>query len=542
MADTHSDRLGLIGIEEGTRANEWGDLLNLNFERLDSAVRGYIKITLAGAETLDSNDITTTASIAQEESFFQFIEFAGTAGTVTVPAENIMWIVYNNSDGDFTFQPAGGTGVTLTQGSIHFVIYGSNGTTFTDVTTLINRVNITGTPANDQIAVWTAADTIEGSSALTYDGSTLATTADITLDKTGNVEIYNTNNGSTLTFSSDDLGGTKRITMITGGSTPNVDLYYSGTPVFQTVSGGATTLGNAGVTQDIVITEQADHSSTPAAGFGYVWVKDDTPNTLMFTDDAGNDIDLTTVGSVTASGTPVDNQIAVWTSASNVEGAANLVYDTTAGATDLVSITNIAGQTSGRVLEVTSNLSTKTAAVCGINQNHASSTANALNITNSGTGVSIDLSGKGHIKFPATASPSTDANTLDDYQEGEWTATLVPNTGTITLSSVAETLAYTKIGRVVHITGRISLTGVSSPTGEVQLQGLPFTNAALTDQAEDLHTPVYATNLVTDPNGFYVGTWNGPDIAIVKQDLTNINAELQNLSTLAFNFFYFTDQ
>lgn len=155
----------------------------------------------------------------------------------------------------------------------------------------------------------------------------------------------------------------------------------------------------------------------------------------------------------------------------------------------------------------------------------------------------IDLGADGRIKFPATANPSGDANTLDDYQEGEWTATLVPSSsGTITLSSVQETLAYTKIGRVVYIQGRIGLTGVSSPVGATQLKGLPFTNASLTDQAEELQSPVFATNMATDPNGFVVGKWNGADIDILKLDTTNITAELQNLTTFTFNFFYFTDQ
>jgi hypothetical protein len=137
MADVYTDRLGLIAQEEGQHANEWGDLLNLNFQRIDSATRGYTKITLAGAESLDANDITTTSSVAQEESFFKFIEFTGTAGTVTVPAENIVWTVYNNTGSDFTFQPSGGTGVTLTNGRVHTIIYGSNGTTFVDVTDLM---------------------------------------------------------------------------------------------------------------------------------------------------------------------------------------------------------------------------------------------------------------------------------------------------------------------------------------------------------------------------------------------------------------------
>jgi len=103
MADSYSDRLGLIGQEEGTHSNEWGDLLNLNFQRLDSAVRGYTSVDVTGGVTLDSNNITVTSSVAQENSFFQFIEFTGTSGTVTVPAEDIIWTVYNNTGGDLTF-------------------------------------------------------------------------------------------------------------------------------------------------------------------------------------------------------------------------------------------------------------------------------------------------------------------------------------------------------------------------------------------------------------------------------------------------------
>ena len=134
MAATNTDRLGLLLMEEGTESNNWGDLVNLNFDRMDSAIRGYKKITLAGAETLDSTDIATTSSTAQEESFFAFIEFAGTAGTVTVPAENMVWMVKNSTGSDFTFQPSGGTGVTLRDGNTHIIVYGSSGTTFIDMT------------------------------------------------------------------------------------------------------------------------------------------------------------------------------------------------------------------------------------------------------------------------------------------------------------------------------------------------------------------------------------------------------------------------
>lgn len=135
MADLYSDRLGLILMEEGTHSNEWGDLANLNFDRLDSSIRGFTTIALSGAKSLTANDITTVASTAQEESFFSFIEFTGTAGVVTVPAENIMWIVRNKcSSGTLTITPSGGTGVAVAQDATALLVYGANGTTMTDVT------------------------------------------------------------------------------------------------------------------------------------------------------------------------------------------------------------------------------------------------------------------------------------------------------------------------------------------------------------------------------------------------------------------------
>lgn len=45
-------------------------------------------------------------------------------------------------------------------------------------------------------------------------------------------------------------------------------------------------------TTEIKITEQADHTNTPTAGFGYYWVKNEAPNAPQFTDDAGTDYGL----------------------------------------------------------------------------------------------------------------------------------------------------------------------------------------------------------------------------------------------------------
>jgi hypothetical protein len=85
---------------------------------------------------------------------------------------------------------------------------------------------------------------------------------------------------------------------------------------------------------------------------------------------------------------------------------------------------------------------------------------------------------KSGITFPATAVAATDANTLDDYEEGTWTASFVPNTsGTITLSN--DTGTYTKVGRVVTISGLFIVSSVSSPLGYLKIAGLLFAGGAV---------------------------------------------------------------
>ena len=92
----------------------------------------------------------------------------------------------------------------------------------------------------------------------------------------------------------------------------------------------------------------------------------------------------------------------------------------------------------------------------------------------SGISVGAATATTGGIQFPATAVAIADANNLDDYEEGTWTATLTCGTsGTITLSNSG--CIYTKIGRLVNISGYIVVGSVSSPVGRLTLGGFPFT-------------------------------------------------------------------
>jgi hypothetical protein len=77
------------------------------------------------------------------------------------------------------------------------------------------------------------------------------------------------------------------------------------------------------------------------------------------------------------------------------------------------------------------------------------------------------------ITFPATQSASSDANTLDDYEEGTWTPN-VENTGSSSTWST-KTGRYTKIGRFVYCSFLCD-GGNSGTLGSVLVvSGLPFT-------------------------------------------------------------------
>ncbi len=82
-------------------------------------------------------------------------------------------------------------------------------------------------------------------------------------------------------------------------------------------------------------------------------------------------------------------------------------------------------------------------------------------------------SGSG-ITFPATQSASSDANTLDDYEEGTFTPTFASGSGSFTTTSA--TGNYTKIGRFVNVYITFTITTVGTASGALTYSGLPFAN------------------------------------------------------------------
>lgn len=91
-----------------------------------------------------------------------------------------------------------------------------------------------------------------------------------------------------------------------------------------------------------------------------------------------------------------------------------------------------------------------------------------------GVGTAASASGSG-ISFPATQVASTDPNTLDDYEEGTFTPVVTALSGSIT--SYTASGAYTKVGRLVTATVKITITTNGTAAGLI-IATLPFTNNA----------------------------------------------------------------
>jgi hypothetical protein len=101
-----------------------------------------------------------------------------------------------------------------------------------------------------------------------------------------------------------------------------------------------------------------------------------------------------------------------------------------------------------------------------------------MRLNTSGTvilqGGSTSATGVG-ITFPATQSASSDANTLDDYEEGTWTPTMQGSITNPTVTYVTQTGSYTKVGNMVTLFGRLQTGGaLIGGSGTALIGGLPF--------------------------------------------------------------------
>ena len=165
------------------------------------------------------------------------------------------------------------------------------------------------------------------------------------------------------------------------------------------------------------------------------------------------------------------------------------------------------------------------------------------------TAVSIDKSTgtatiRGQIAFPATQNPSSDPNTLDDYEEGTFTPGWSFGGGVTGITYAAQFGSYVKIGRKVTVSGLTQLSSKGSSTGVARMTGLPFASANVANG----YTPtsglfggmtaaISTFHTLIPPNGTTIDIYK--DVGNTYGTATD--ADFTNTSHLFFTATYLTD-
>ena len=161
-----------------------------------------------------------------------------------------------------------------------------------------------------------------------------------------------------------------------------------------------------------------------------------------------------------------------------------------------------------------------------------------VGVTPSGSGGCLQL--KSGITFPATQVASSDANTLDDYEEGTFTPGITFGGASVGMTG---TFAgrYTKVGRAVTINGIIALTAKGSSTGIAKISGLPFTSANASGEYTAISIRLDRVSFADFPCGYV-----GPNSSVVElENTTNAgtvssmtDSNFINTSVVIVNFTY----
>lgn len=137
----------------------------------------------------------------------------------------------------------------------------------------------------------------------------------------------------------------------------------------------------------------------------------------------------------------------------------------------------------------------------------------------------------GQIAFPATQNPSSNANTLDDYEEGTFTPGLSFTTpGDLAVVYSNQTASYTKIGRCVCYTLLIQTSSFtySTAASHLRITGFPFPansnfvgagSAAVRGYTKAGYIPVQVETGASSSFYILVGTSGASSIELVAGDV-----------------------
>jgi hypothetical protein len=165
--------------------------------------------------------------------------------------------------------------------------------------------------------------------------------------------------------------------------------------------------------------------------------------------------------------------------------------------------------------------------------------------------INLTSGSDGHVKFNVNNSEvarfisgglaiggTGSANTLDDYEEGDFQVTTTyAGSGSWGLNTSNDTLHYVKVGNVVHIMGQIKVNAYSSASG-IGYIDLPFTQAAQTEDADTGTGEVQILGASANSNVFCINVYSGlARLYFDRHDATSLaNAALAQFdSNMAIN-------
>jgi hypothetical protein len=142
------------------------------------------------------------------------------------------------------------------------------------------------------------------------------------------------------------------------------------------------------------------------------------------------------------------------------------------------------------------------------------------------------------ITFPATQSASSDANTLDDYEEGSWTpaSSFTGGNGTRTDTVTGK---YTKIGDMVYANFDILITK-GTASGNLSVTGLPFARGGQDNRGGGVMFVYISMATLTNGLIAYIGDsqssftfFNGPNLSNVTA-AGNLGTSSQFIGTVIY--------
>ena len=395
-------------------------------DNLGTVVNGYTTPLAVGAFTPRYQQHGNSAN-------FRSMSLTSWQGGTDVGPEFIFARGDNSTIGDYTL-----IGASDVLGNIRF--YGADGTAMVEAARITAAVD--GTPGtNDMPGRLVFSTTADGAS---------SPTERMRIDSSGNVGIGTASPTAPLTVSS--ISSTVDVLRLYGASDGAV----------QTETGIAFNPGTNAVNPSARISSQELDASDSRASLLF-YTRDsnsDVAPTERMRIDSSGDVGIGT--SSPSSKLDVAGQVTSTSAMIKSTSSTGLIFNDTVA--DRWQIVN--RDDAGDVLQIVSgNINSGGTSIANL-----SSAGSAF--TNIGLGLTTPTTSGTGITFPATQQASSNANTLDDYEEGTFTPTAIGGSSAGTTTYTSQNGKYTKIGRLVTARFNISYSSLTG-TGELVIS-LPF--------------------------------------------------------------------